>query len=454
MLNKVFCYSQDEYTKKLLLKIVKKVRHIKGGRTKEAEALSKRNILTITTLILITLLTFGCGASNEPANVPVEPKENQQIVLDTEESTVKVEPEKVSPSEEIKDKPSPQAPKPIPAPKGNLSVHFIDVGQGDATLFMGPDFTILVDAGRHDRNDVVPYLKKVGVTNIDLLVGTHPHADHIGQMDKVLQNFKVSEVWMSGDSHTSKTFERVLDAILASDASYHEPRAGEQFQIGSLHIDVINPKRLTGDLHDGCIGMRMQYGDIAILLTGDIEKEIEALMIKDKRPLEAQIFQLGHHGSSTSNTREFLNAVKPEVAIYSAGAGNSYGHPHKEVVDRIKAMGIELYGTDTHGTIIVTTDGKTYSIKTDKLLSQPNAATKPAPKAAETPKPAPEAKGTININTASKEELMQIIHIGETRAEEIIRLRPFNSLDQLTRVKGIGDSRLKDIKAEGKAYAK
>jgi competence protein ComEC len=112
-----------------------------------------------------------------------------------------------------------------------LIVHFIDVGQGDATLFAGPDFTILVDAGRHDRNDVVPYLQSVGVESIDLLVGTHPHADHIGQFPEVLNAFPVNEVWMSGDSHTTRTFERALDAILASDTGYHEPRAGEVYAV-------------------------------------------------------------------------------------------------------------------------------------------------------------------------------------------------------------------------------
>jgi competence protein ComEC len=102
------------------------------------------------------------------------------------------------------------------------------VGQGDSTLLAGPDFTILIDAGRHDRNDVVPHLEQIGISAIDLLVGTYPHADHIGQFPQVLQRFPVTEVWMSGDSHTSLTFERALDAILASGAAYHEPRAHER----------------------------------------------------------------------------------------------------------------------------------------------------------------------------------------------------------------------------------
>ncbi len=250
---------------------------------------------------------------------------------------------------------------------GNYTtIYFIDVDQGDATLFMGPDFTVLVDAGRHNRSDVVPFLQKAGVSRIDLLVGTHPHADHIGQMDKVLKAFPVSEVWLSGDIHTTRTFERVIDAILASEANYHEPRAGEQFQVGSLHIDIINPTELTGDFHEGCIGMRLVYGQMAILLTGDIEKDIEKKMINEKRPLAAQIFQLGHHGSSTSNSQEFLQAVNPEVAIYSAGRDNSYGHPHREVVELIESMGIALFGTDIHGTIRLTTDGISYEITTEK----------------------------------------------------------------------------------------
>src|SRR5690606_12325294 len=115
---------------------------------------------------------------------------------------------------------------------GLLTVHFIDVDQGDATLIQADDVVILIDAGRHDRSDVVPYLRSIGIKSIDLLVGTHPHADHIGQFPEVLRAFPVKEVWLSGDVHTSRTFERAIDAILESDAGYHEPRAGERFQFG------------------------------------------------------------------------------------------------------------------------------------------------------------------------------------------------------------------------------
>ncbi|GGK35699.1 hypothetical protein GCM10010965_30830 [Caldalkalibacillus thermarum] len=319
-------------------------------------------------------------------------------------------------------------------PDGELLYgHFIDVGQGDATLLQGPDFTVLIDAGRHDRNDVVPYLQSVGVESIDLLVLTHPHADHIGQADKVLNTFEVTEVWMSGDEHTSLTFERVIDAIAESGANYNEPRAGEVYEIGSLTIEVVNPDELTGDFHEGSISLRAIYGDIKFLFTGDAEAQTEKAMIERGHDLKAHIFQAGHHGSSTSNTQEFLEAVQPEIIIYSAGKDNPYGHPHKEVVQRILDMGIALYGTDVHGTVIVETDGKTYEINTEVggEIEIPVEC--------------------IDINSASFEELQQIVHIGPERAQQIIELRPFYSLDDLLRVDGIGPSRLQDIKDQGLA---
>lgn len=249
---------------------------------------------------------------------------------------------------------------------GSLTVHVIDVGQGDAILFQGPDFAILVDSGRHDRDDVVPYLRSVGVERLDLLVGTHPHADHIGQFPQVLQAMPVTEVWLSGDAHATRTYERALDAILASDAGYHEPRAGEVFRFGSLLIEVLHPERLTGELHDGSISLRLVYGEVAFLLTGDAETNAEMEMLARGHDLRAQVLKLGHHGSRTSTSAPFLAAVAPKVAIYSAGLDNAYGHPHVEVLERLEAAGIPVYGTDQHGTIRVITDGSRYEIALER----------------------------------------------------------------------------------------
>lgn len=348
-----------------------------------------------------------------------------------------------------------------PPPSGKLTVHYIDVGQGDSTLLQGPDFNILIDAGKYNANDVVPYLKAAGVTELDLIVGTHPHADHIGQIDKVLQTFNVKEVWFSGDTHTSKTFERVIDAVLSSEANYHEPRAGENFQIGSSLIDVINPKTLTGDFHEGSVSMRIVYGDVAFLFTGDAEGHTEQAILNRGHNVKSQFFQLGHHGSSTSNTKAFLDKIHPEIVVYSAGKNNSYGHPHAEVVERLKEMKVNIYGTDTHGHIQVITDGKTYEVKTSKsgeivVPTTSETSNKSSVKEEEKPqekKVSSCGPGAVNINTASFDDLRMIKHVNVDRAQQIINLRPFSSIDQLTRVKGIAAKRLEDIKAQGIACA-
>ncbi len=329
---------------------------------------------------------------------------------------------------------------------GVLEVHFIDVDQGDATLVMGPGVTILIDAGRHDRNDVVPYLRSVGVKSIDLLVGTHPHSDHIGQFPQVLEAFPVKEVWMSGDVHTSRTFERALDAVLNSNAGYHEPRAGERVTIGDVTIEVIHPEAVTGDFNNGSIGLRLVYGDIAFLFTGDAEAESEAEMIARGHDLRAHVLHVGHHGSSTSSTEAFLREVQPQVAVYSAGAGNSYGHPHREVVERFRKLGIPLYGTDVYGTIRVRTDGRTFELVSERGGIAFQAVTDGAARQGSGCGP-----GQVDINTAPKEVLMTIVHIGEARAEELIALRPFASVNELTRIRGIGEGRLREILAQGVA---
>lgn len=372
-----------------------------------------------------------------------QPNEIEDVKVETNETTKEVEQDQETP--EPKNEPEQTATSAIV--DGEAEIHFIDVGQGDATLLVGPNFTVLIDAGRHDRNDVVPYLKSVGVKEIDLLVGTHPHADHIGQMDKVIEAFPVKEVWMSGDPHTSRTFEHVLNAILDHDVDYYEPRAGEQFEIGSLLLNIVNPVKLTGDLHEGSIGLVATFGEVSILFTGDAEKQTEEAMLARKELVQAQIFQLGHHGSSTSNIEKFLSAVNPEVTIYSAGADNSYGHPHSEVIDRLGKMNIPVYGTVKNGTIVITTDGSSYAVLASGITNGKEEQVKKEVEKL----PSPPVGTCIDVNTASLQELQRITHIGEERANQLVQLRPFHNIDQLTRINGIGAGRLKDIKVEGLA---
>lgn len=263
--------------------------------------------------------------------------------------------------------------------RAELAVYYFDVGQGDATLLAGPDFTILIDAGRHNRSEVASYLQEAGVESIDLLIGTHPHADHIGQFPQVLQSFPVKEVWMCGNSSNSLTFSRTVDAIVESGAGYHEPRAGEAYKIGSSHIEVVHPTELSSNLNDSSISVRITFGEVAFLFTGDAEANGEWEMVERQMPLKAQVLKMGHHGSKTSSHSGFLGAVRPQIAIYSCGVDNSYGHPHPDALHRVQSMGIEVFGTDRHGTVLVVSDGKSFNVFTERgeqqIARQPSEST-------------------------------------------------------------------------------
>lgn len=315
-----------------------------------------------------------------------------------------------------------------------LQAHFFDVGQGDATLFQSGDCTLLVDAGRHDRDDVTGLLAAAGVESLDLLVGTHPHADHIGQFPQILAQFPVSEVWLSGWEHDTRNFEQSEGAILASDALYRHPRAGERFDCQSaLTVEVLNPMDPLQDLHDG-IALRIHHGDVRFLFTGDAETEHEEQMIALWHDLEAEILQLGHHGSRTSSSEPFLQAVSPDLAIVSAGADNPFGHPHQEVTDRLDALAINTLSTSEQGTITVFSDGSSYRVETAQIS-------------------APDEE-CVDLNRAPSDSLTAIIHISEARASEVIQLREeawFEAVEDITRVDGIGPSRRDDILAQGMA---
>ncbi|WP_026672098.1 MBL fold metallo-hydrolase [Alkalihalobacterium bogoriense] len=340
---------------------------------------------------------------------------------------------------------SPQGESTETIDKPELIVHFIDVGQADATLFEyssdGIDYRILIDAGNWNRTDVLDYLEYNNITHLDILIGTHPHADHIGQFDQILMTIDVGEVWMSGEMVASDTFSRILDAIESSGVNYHEPRAGDTYDIGPLVLEIVNPKKLTGDVHKSSISLRAVFGDVAFMFTGDAEHETENEIINKNLEVESTFLQLGHHGSNTSTSSEFLKAINPKVAIYSAGSGNSYGHPHQEVIDRVLSNEIALYGTDIHGTIIVRTNGRNYDISLEKTNLNENKQSNRTDNTI----------ACINLNQASLTEIEQIIHIGENRAADVIALRPIKSLDELTTINGIGPARLADIIEENKA---
>lgn len=315
-----------------------------------------------------------------------------------------------------------------------LVAHFIDVGQGDATLFEFDGYTVLIDTGNWNGEETVQYLEAQGVEKLDIVVGTHPDADHIGQLDQVLEQFETGEVWMSGNASTSDVFIRALEAIEANEVDYYEPRAGETFDVGKMEIEVLHPEEVTGQANEESISLKLAYGNVRFIMTGDAGVNEEQEMIGRGADLDAEILHLGHHGSNTSTSNAFLKAVSPEVAIYSAGLDNSYGHPHAEVLAAVENAGAEVYGTDVNGTIRVETDGTSY-----KIVEKQKGV------------PVEGKNRCIDINIASSAELQEIDGIGPAFAEDIIAARPFESLDELDEIKGIGQGTIDAINEQGLA---
>ena len=255
----------------------------------------------------------------------------------------------------------PPAPTPEPTPTQNLSVHFIDVGQGDSILIDLGEIEILIDGG--DRSPgVVNYLSSYIDGPLEVMVATHPHADHIGGLIEVLNAFEVDEIWLNGDTSTSRTYSQFISAVNSEGAEVHVARRGDTIHAGNLTFNVLNPVSLSGTTNDNSIVLSLSYGQVDFLFEGDAEQEAEASMLAAGIIPGVEILKVGHHGSRTASSVQFLQVAKPECAIYMAGQGNSYGHPHQETIANLCEIGAKIYGTDIHGIIVVTTDGVTYNV--------------------------------------------------------------------------------------------
>ena len=269
---------------------------------------------------------------------------------------------------------------PLPGAAGDtLLAHHFDVGQGDMTLVQAGGCNVLIDAGRWDRDDVLEHLAITGVGHIHIVIATHPHADHIGQLDEVLAEYPVSRIWRMGWEHDSQTYRRVSDAVdqVVADtgATEEHPRAGDWTSCGGLDLRVVHPIEPLEDIHDN-LSVRIEHEHVTLLYTGDAEARHERERLKRGEALTADFLHLGHHGSRTSTTSGFLRAVDPDITLYSAGRDNTYGHPHDEVIERIRDHGTEIYGTAEHGTVVLeaTADGIAVHTARDDALEEFEAA--------------------------------------------------------------------------------
>lgn len=308
----------------------------------------KRYICLCLTLLMSISILAGCTFTSVQVE-PISEVGNSGIsVASNEPVETVVDKENLPKVEEVK-------------PDGeNITVKFIDVGQADSCLIITPDKeAILIDAGENkDAEEIIPELEEEGIDNIDLMVLSHPHADHIGGAETLLNIFEVNEVVMCSYAATSKMFNSLLDTLDTKNILTTQAKIGLVYEIDGVKIEVLAVDTLPKDNNNSSIVCKVTYGDIDILFTGDCEEQSEKIMLDYDCDFESEILKVGHHGSETSTSEAFLDAVNPSLCVISVGEGNSYKHPSERTLSLFKNNGITYYRTDELGTIELEIDGK------------------------------------------------------------------------------------------------
>ena len=245
----------------------------------------------------------------------------------------------------------------------DLQIYYFDVGQADSILILNKDTSMLIDAGNNaDGPLLVDYIKnKLKINKIDIVVGTHPHEDHIGGIDDIINNFDIGDVYLPEVITTTKTFEDMITAIENKDLAISVPEIGEKFKLGEADFEIIYTGTDDKDLNATSIIINMLYGEKSYLFTGDTTEEVEATILN--KNIDIDVLKVAHHGSRYSSSYEFLNIATPDYAIVSVGEENSYEHPHIEAINRIKKHTNSIYMTKDVGTIHLTSDGKNIDIE-------------------------------------------------------------------------------------------
>ena len=247
-----------------------------------------------------------------------------------------------------------------------LTVRFLDVGQADATFIHLPNGeTMLIDAGTSDKSDtVIDYIRSARISEINYVIGTHPHSDHIGGLADILNLFETGKLYMPKVVHNTKSFENVLDAVESNEIELYTAKAGTViYEDDTTKISLLGPvSDEYEDLNNYSAVVKIEYGEISFLFMGDAEKLAEEEITEN---VSADVLKVGHHGSDTSSSSEFIKRVNPEIAVISVGEDNKYNHPSEKVLKRLESVKAKIYRTDIDGDIIIESDGTNINVKED-----------------------------------------------------------------------------------------
>ena len=253
------------------------------------------------------------------------------------------------------------------AVEGSLVVDFIDVGQGDSILIRQGSHAMLIDGGTSEsKQNLLGFLESENVSSFDYIIGTHPHEDHIGSLDDVVNSYDFDTILFPKVTTTTKTFENLVLAVKGKNKKFVEPEINKEYTLGDAKFTILAPNSKEYDsLNNYSIVIKLTYGKNSFIFTGDAESLSESEILKNNVDLKADVLKIGHHGSSTSTSAKFLNAVSPKYAVISVGKDNSYNHPTKTTMNRLKKLGIPVYRTDEQGTIECVSNGETISFNVD-----------------------------------------------------------------------------------------
>lgn len=313
-------------------------------------------LLSAAAVLLVLLIAFFSGSLDEL--LPEDPFDAQysETVASTADSSSAAQQESSSAED-------------ASVPDGTLEVRFIDVGQADCILVQCEGENLLIDAGDQGSYDVISgTLDRLGVSRLDYVVATHPHADHIGSMAKVILNYEIGTLILpeipDAIMPTTRTFEKMMDAIEETNCTVQQAEPLDVFTVGGAEVTILGPAGEYNDLNDISVVCRLVYGDVSFLFTGDAEATAESDILSLGSTLRSTVLKMGHHGSSTSTSLPFWEAVDPLYCVISCGEGNDYGHPHQETLDLLDEYQIIPYRTDTMGTILFHVENGKISITT------------------------------------------------------------------------------------------